>query len=707
MATDTEIAHSTYDNYRFCYDNGHQQWLERAKMSFNFWNDEQWDPQVKAKLQREGRPALTFNLIKPLIRSMKGIQRALRNDVRFMPVADANAESARVRDAVWLHTQQQSNYDYLEGDLWQKGLIMDRAYVDLRLEYDESLQGWMCLRPRRSQDVVLDPTVDQYDPDTWPQVITRRWVSYNDLIGLWGKEKADAVGANVVPAWMDYEDQFMAHQMGRIPHYYHDVMCGLDEASVRGHLLLERQYFTMKNKRVFIDLETGDFNEIPEDWGHNKISHVLSTIPGVGTMKRMVKTIRWDVTCDGEVMHSDDSIYKHFTIVPFFPDFVDGTTGGAVWPLIDSQQLFNKMTSSELHIIATTANSGIKIKSGAIRNMNEDELEAYASRPGGVFVLDDINNMEKIQPSQIPAGHDRLSFKADQIMQKMSGVSESGRGFARDDASGDKVMQDQAAQDVNFAGWLSNLHYTKSLLARNANDCAAAHYSETRLLLINRGTTFSPKIEPVTINQPTAEGSVINDVTRGKFSTVLVPSPTRTSLSTEDFDMVLKMRELGIAIPDTMLIELAPLVNKAEIISDLAGGPDSNDRQRQAEELAAQQQAVDQQKAVATARKEEAAAMLNQARAEKFAVEAASDPDASYERVEMARMQQDDKHHGDQMDLEYAKLNQKDKQDQRKLAFDLSSMDVDSEHRAADRKVKQQERRPAARKNSGLTRKSA
>lgn len=711
MATDHDIARSCYDTYRFCYDNGHQQWIGRAKTAFDYAiRGEQWDPIVKAKRTREGRPTLTFNLCGALVRSMKGVQKALRNDVRFLPVADATSQSARTRDAIWLHTQQQNSYDYLEGDLWQKGLVVERAFVDMRLCYDESLQGWIKITPRRSQDVVLDPTIDQYDPDTWPRVITRRWVSWNDLVGLYGKEKANAVGLNPVPEWMDYEDQYMAHQMGQIPHYYRDVLQGMDETNVRANLLLEHQFYTMKRKNVFVDLETGDWNEIPEDWDHNKISAMLDRVPDLGTMKREVKTIRWEVTCNQEVMHAEDSIYKHFTIVPFFPDFMDGVTGGAVGPLLDPQQLFNKMTNAEIETVASTANSGLKVKRGSLSNVREDELESYAGRAGAVFVLEDTAHLEKLQPNQLPAGHDALSIKADRVMTKLSGMPESARGYARDDASGSKVMEDQAAKDINFAGWLGNLHYTKSLLARNVDDCASMHYTDTRKLLINRGTTFVPDIEEVTINQPTPDGGYANDVTRGKFSTVLVPSPSRTALSVEEFEQLVKLRtEIGIAIPDAMLIELAPLSNKAEIIAKLAGTPDSNERQRQAEQLAAEKQAVENQKAAATAVKEEAAAQLNQARAEKFAVEAASDPDASFERVEMARMSMTDKHHDDQMELEYSKLRQKDQESKRNAAMDLTKADMDNENKSADRKAKQQQdRRPAARRSSsGKTKQSA
>lgn len=699
MATEYGIAQEQYENYRFCYDNGHAEYLAMARRNFDFWNGKQWDPAVKAQLEREGRPALTFNVIESLVRSMKGIQRALRNDVRFTPVQDATAESARVKDAIWLHTQNRNQLDFLETEIYEKGLIMARAFYDVRMSYDNSLQGEIDICGRRSQDVVLDPSADVYDPDGWPQVITRRWLSYDDIQHMHGKDKAEAVGLTETPAWYDFEDIMTSQQMGRLPYYRHGIYGSQPMNALRGHLVTDRQYWVNKRKEVFIDMNTGEWSEVPEAWERNRIAEIVRTVPGLSIIKRDVKTIRWTVTCEDTVLHDEDSPYSHFTVVPYFPSFIDGITMGAVESLIDPQQLYNKITSSELHIISTTANSGYKLKRGSLKNMTAQELEANGARSGFVAELDDVSDLEKIQPNQTPQGHDRLSFKADQIMRSLSGVSNQARGFAREDVAGEAILANQAAQEINFAGWLSNLHRTKQLLARNVIDCAQMHFTETRVIQINRGSVYVPEVESVTINQPTPEGAVLNDITKGKYSTVLVPAPSRTSLSEADFKLLMELRtKVGIAIPDTMLIELSPASNKAQIIEKMAGGPDSNDRARQAEELASQQQAAELRKMAATASKEETAASLNAARAEKFAIEAASDPDASYERVEMARIQAEEARQQQaaaakerdaaaRLTLDTRKADDTKKFQDSQIALRLAELDINREQHEADREV--------------------
>lgn len=635
---DRDVAQDTYQHYRFCYDNGHRQFLAKAKRCFDFWNGEQWDAHDKAKRDRERRPALTFNMIEALVRSMVGVQRALRNDVRFVPTASAGMEDARVRDALWLHIQNQNSFEFLEMDVFTKGLIFSRAYYDVRMSYEHSFQGNVQITSPRSQDVVLDPSADAYDSSAWPRVITRRWISNNDVSDLYGDEIARQVLGRIAPSFFDFEDTFMAQQMGQLTYFATGVDGPIDSKTVRAHLLLDHQYFITRMRDVFVDMQTGDFKEIPEGWDRERIGRVLEAAPGLNVAKRRVRAIQWDVMVDDIVAHSAISPYDHFTIVPYFPSWIDGVARGAVEGMLDPQMMYNKITSNEIEVVSSMANSGYKVKAGSLKNMTIPEMEAKGAQPGVVFELADIGDLDKLQPNQVPQGYDRLSFKAEAMLGNIAGLSRAGRGMAREDMSGNAILENQANQEINFAGWLANLHRTKQLVATRVLDLVSAHYSETRTLLINRGTAMAPSIEEMQINAPAPEGTVVNDITKGRYTTVLVPSPSRTAMSEQDFDLLLRLRtEVGVQIPDAMLIELSPAANKGQIIQMLK--QDSNEAAERERQLQEQIQQLEMQLAQAKIEKERGAAQLNVARAEKFAGEAGRDPDAAWERVETQRIQ--------------------------------------------------------------------
>ena len=634
-----DIARSQYENFRYCYDNGHKSWITAANTCFDMWGGNQWDSSTLAKLARENRPALTLNVIESLVRAMLGIQRALRNDVRFTAYGTAGAADAHVRDLLWMHTQNMNDFQFTEADVWMKGIIMGRAYYDVRMNFDDSIEGDIEITSPRSQDIILDPTATTYAPKKWPQVFEQTWTSLIDIENSYGKDAVEELkGRTRAPEFYDFEDNFMAHQMGRLLHFHQDVGTG-DEDRIRGLLVLSRQYAVMKRKKVFVDVETGDTSEVPESWDRERIGSVLQAVPGVRVIDRAVRTIRWDVTCEDLVLKSEDSPYNDYTIVPFFPTFLDGVSMGIVEHLIDAQRLYNKITSSELHIISTTANSGYKVKAGSLTNMTVEELEERGASTGFVAELREVADLEKITPNSTPQGHDRLSFKADMIMRQLAGSSNSGRGFAREDVSGTAIMENRAAQEINFASMLDNLHRSKSLVAMRVIDCARSYYTGTRIFRVNKGSAIVPVEESVVINQQIGD-TIINDITYGKYTTTLVPSPARTTLSESDFKMLVELRkDIGIMIPDEMLIELSPAVNKTQIIQMLKG---NSVEEQQAQAKAAEEDRTLQLGLVnAKIQKEQTAAALNQSRAENFAVQAQVDPDAAYERVEMERIAAD------------------------------------------------------------------
>ncbi len=688
MATEYDTARENYQNFRYCYENGHQDWLTRAARCIRYRNNDQWDPVDKARLKRQQRPALTFNILESLITSMKGLQRAMRNDVRFSPVADADNDSAQVLDSLWLHIQNENALDFVETELWERGLVTGRSYYDVRVDFDQNMRGNVKITGLRSQDVVLDPCVEQYDPETWPQVLVTRWLNLLEVEHLYGKAKAEKLRFNGIPAWYDYEDEVMGNQLVRIPYYTGGWELGVDRDLVRALRLIDRQWYKLKTKEMFIDTSTGDTSEIPETWDRERIGRVLELTPGLSTVKRKVKTVMWTVTCEDVVLHESDSPYSAFTVVPFFPKFYDGYTLSPTEVLLDPQDMYNKVTSQELHIINTTANSGYKVKTGALKNMTVPELESSGARTGLVVELDDINNLEKIQPNQVPQGHDRISAKADQIMRSLSGISNQSRGFAREDVAGEAILANQAASDINFADMLSKLHRSKQILAKRVLECVQTFYTETRVMMINRGSTYRPEFSQFAINQPTPEGTVMNDVTRGEYTTVLVPSPIRSTLTDDEFTQLVTLREkLGIKIPDTMLIELSSVPNKAQIIQQLQG--DSNQEQQQQQQLQQQIQQLEMELAQAKAEKERAAAQLNLARARKAFVESQNDPDAAYERVEMARIAAESQNaHENTMATLAGRVmdhHAKQRDSDIRVAGDMTRLDMDAQNKAHDR----------------------
>jgi hypothetical protein len=81
--------------------------------------------------------------------------------------------------------------------------------------------------------------------------------------------------------------------------------------------------------------------------------------------------------------------------------------------LISPQEQLNKITSQELHIVNTTANSGWIVESGSLSGMTVDDLEEHGAETGLVLEYNRGSTPPgKIPPNQIPTGLDRISQKS-------------------------------------------------------------------------------------------------------------------------------------------------------------------------------------------------------------------------------------------------------------------------------------------------------
>jgi len=70
----------------------------------------------------------------------------------------------------------------------------------------------------------------------------------------------------------------------------------------------------------------------------------------------------------------------------------------------------------------------------------------------------------------------------------------------------------------------------------------------------------------VVLNQITPDGEIVNDLTLGEYEVTVVDAPAKDSFRESQFQEAKEMREMGVTIPDSVLIESSNLSNKEEII---------------------------------------------------------------------------------------------------------------------------------------------
>ena len=583
MPVNTTLADAVWARYTYLRDSGHLDFIKKYTMCEDFFVGVQWDPTDLALLRQYKRPALTINKIMSTIANVLGEQIYNRTDITFKPRNEgATAAVADALTKVFMQISDNNQLAWVRSDVFCDGIIGSRGFFDARLDFSDSLRGEVRVTQLNPKNVLIDADGDEYDPDTWGDVIVTKWMSVDQIELMYSKADAKLLrtrGSQMHDIYgsdsMDRDrDRFGTLRHQNTPHGPME-----EEGNNRDIRVIERQWRKLDTVQHFVEMTTGDVRQIPSDWDDARIQEHIAKNPNLAITKKRIQRIRWTVVADNIVLHDDWSPYKHFTVLPFFPYFRRGTTVGLVENLIGPQELLNKVSSQELHVVNTTANSGYVVKRNALKNMSAAELELRGAQTGLVIEVDEIANIEKLKPNPTPTGLDRISFKAEEHIKSISGVSDYMQGFAREDVSAKSVNSNKQSGQANLAKVMDNMNRTDFLLARNILDMVQAFYTEARLIYITTDR-LTNAVEEVGLNQPSPEGIIVNDLTIGEYAVVVTNQPERDTFEETQFDQAIRLRiDAGVQIPDKFILQSSRLKDKAEIIKAMEGDSTSPEAQ--------------------------------------------------------------------------------------------------------------------------------
>lgn len=700
MPVNTALANEVWCRYAWLRDNGHLDYVKKATICEDFFVGLQWDPNDLALLRSYRRPALTINKIISTVSNVLGEQIFNRTDIAFKPRNEgASSEVADALTKVFMQIGDNNQLNWARSDVFADGIVGSRGFFDVRLDFTDSLRGEVRIEQLNPKNVLIDADADEYDPDKWGDVIITKWMSPDQIEMLYSKADADLLRGRQ-DSYFPYGYDSIDRDRDRFGHprsmYTYNTGPDSGDNNTRNIRVIERQWRKLDRVLHFVDVSTGDMRAVPPDWDQPRIQQHMTQNPHLALTKKLVQRIRWTVVADNVVLHDDWSPYKHFTVVPYFPYFRRGRTVGLVENLIGPQELLNKVSSQELHVVNTTANSGWKIKRNALQNMSTAELEQRGAQTGLVLELDEIANAEKIQPNQTPSGLDRISYKAEEHIKSISGVSDYMQGFAREDVAAKSVQTNKQSGQANLAKVMDNMNRTDFILARNVLDMVQEYYTEQRLLYITTDR-LTNTTEQLTVNQPTPEGTILNDLTLGEYAVVVTNQPERDTFEETQFDQALRLRtEAGVQIPDKYIIQSSRLKDKAEIVKELEGDQNSPEAQAAAQ-LKQRANEAEVTKLEAEAMQKQSDAQLKAAKSQKELASIGQDTGQSEIALEQMKLEAE-------MAMEQQKMEQEHQLAREKMEMEFAlkreqmqaELALKREQAAAEAALKQQQAREQA-----------
>ena len=584
---DTQLAAENWERYQYGVTRGHREYTATAAVLEGFYTGGQYDRDGRMLpgghwneadlqvLEEQGRPAYEFNQVMPAVNAALGYQISNRMDIAFRPrQGDATKELAETRSKVAMQIASNNDLHWCESEVFADGMIQQRGYFECRMDFDDNLLGELRVSVPDPLDVIPDPDAKTYNPSGWSDVIVTRWLTADEIEGLYGakaRKIAEASGSGQVENADFGEHDVDVTERNKFGGMNSRYDAQFSNSGIVRYRIVDRQKWVRERASVAIH-PSGDVRMLGGDETPEALAEMQAQ--GIQITKRMVKKVRWLVTTIDTVLHNDWSPYDRFTIVPYFAFFRRGKTRGLVDNAIGPQKALDKGISQAIHIINTTANSGWQVEEGQLTNMTTEQLGEWGAKTGLVLERKlGSSPLQKITANAMPPGVDKIIEMAAYTLKDVT-VPDAMRGVGMADESGIAIQSKQHASQQGLAVPLDNLARTRNMLARWFDYAITKYYDSERVFRITKTDprTGQEVDEKLAINQFDPEtGGYFNDMTAGEYDTVITEQPMQVTFENSQFTQVMEMRTAGVNIPDNSVIRHSNLSDKHEIMQQMEG----------------------------------------------------------------------------------------------------------------------------------------
>lgn len=579
---DLVIARDVFARHSEIKSRGHDEFCRRARRNDDYYlgGGLQWREEDRAELESDGRPAHEINDIMPAVNAAGGYQIGNRMDIEYLPTGGGTDEMlAKVFSKYAKHCLDNTGYRDHETDVFMDGLIQQRGFFDIRMDYQTNTRGEIAVCSLDPMDVGLDPDATGYDPDTWSDVEVSRWLTERQIECLYGKEAADLAKAHAKAFGYHNNRDIDSNTprssfgdpsgaFGEYSSYGPGLSYRVNGPLVR-YLVIERQSFEYQ-KTLVAEYSTGDLR-VMDGLPRELIADAIQQ--GAFVSKRRIQRVRWETVLPDAVLFNGIVPYEHFSVVPYFPYFRRGRTRGLVDNAISPQDMTNKFVSQYAHVVNSSANGGWDVEEGQLVNMTPEQLELKGSQTGLVIVRKaDTPPVAKIQPNPMPLGLEKMIQFGAQGIQRATGFNESMMGGGNNDMSGVAIQSRQFAAQQQLAVPLWRLSQTRRMIAVRTRKLIQRFMIDERTVRVTEIDEYGiDRQQTLAVNQVQPDGSVLHDMTVGEYDIAITEQPMQVTFDNSQFEQVKEMRKMDppVAIPDSVVLRYSTLSDKAEIAQSM------------------------------------------------------------------------------------------------------------------------------------------
>jgi hypothetical protein len=544
----------------------HEFWRKQARKCYDYRIGRQWNKDAQDVMEKQGRPALTINRVRPFMNLLTGFYTYNKTEPDFLPRTIGDDDVCRIAKAVTKWVYDKAKYEKNKVQVFSDKVTGGKGvyYVATKVNYD-SLEEDIVIDRISPFSVYLDPECLNPDLSDARYVCVAKWVDKEELMRVYPEFK-DEIDV-IVASYMDEKD------VERRDVWYH---------SENKKLRLVEHYEREYSMQTVYDLQGTLVRE--EDLPAALMQYYQQTgmvmTPQELRKERLPKCkIKQTVFVSSLELESGDYRYTHgkFPIVMDYayytgePDSKDWSEPhGVCFDLIDLQDEKNKIRSQVVHLINTTSNKGLK--HWGLSEEDKRKLKNFGSTPGVTIEVPPEGLLEPFQNPGFPTELFQIEQQTEADMRGVTGINEEMLGMdvpANSSGRAIELRQRQAVTQIAvlFEGSKQAEHRVLDILWGDKwNPGLIPQFmNEGKMIRIvddNGNTGFVQLSQTGEKAMLDANGMPIFDLSKFEFDVVMGDSPSSPTQRAADFMKILEAQKFGVPIPPELFVEYLDIPNK-------------------------------------------------------------------------------------------------------------------------------------------------
>lgn len=534
-----------------------QEAREFAERDRDYYDNKQLTTEEKNELAKRGQPEVISNRIKRKIDFLTGIEKQQRTDPKAFPRNPGDEEAASAASDSLRFVEEKTKFDSIASSVWENMLIegFGGCEIGIRFKGDEPD---IFIRHVAWDRLFYDPYSSRKD--------------FSDARYMGGEQ------------WYDYDD--LVH---KYPNKKEIIDQSMDTASTA---------------------DTYDDKPKHSVWADGKRKRVrVATI-----WYKKGSDWYWNVFTKGGELKGDKSPYRtqdgeSLRGIVMRSAYVDRDNNryGVVREMISPQDEVNKRRSKSLHLLNMR-----QVVTDASSFKDTRKVKAELAKPDGVVLMDNpqgkfeiLNNNDQI------SGHFNLLQEAKSEIDLM-GPNASMTGKSDKSAeSGRAIQAQQQGGLIELATLLDGYRLFKQEVYETIWHLIRQYWTAEKWV---RVTDQENNVKFVGLNQPIPigevkgypaemieadpmlqqpSGQIKNDVAKIDVDILVEEAPDSVTIQAEQFEMIVRLVESGLQIPQDILIEMSQLRNKQTILDRMKGADDPEAQAAQQQQQQIEQAAVE------------------------------------------------------------------------------------------------------------------